>query len=451
MRRGCGKLQGYVGSDQQHLPMDDGRTIFRAVAGFALTGLAALVIVAVGGAYLLRDLGTSEAINDARRVTEIAGHGIVEPQLNQDVMAGSKRELDVLDTIIKTRVLSDQIVRVKIWAADGRIIYSDEPRLIGQKFDLEEDQLDALNGGPAAAHVSDLSHSENLFEREQGKVLEVYMGLTSYTGEPVLFEAYQKYSSVAGSGQTIWRKFAPLLIAALVVLAALQVPLAWRMARRVRDVQRDREKLLQHAIDASDAERRAIAAGLHDGVVQELAGLSFQMAAAVEQQPPEPETRDVLAESAAGTRNAIRQLRSLLFEIYPPSLEDHGLASALPDLASRLTGRGTKVDVRVDEGDLEPRAEQLIFRVAQEALRNIAKHADAGFVELVVARENGTVTLDVKDDGRGFDAEGMTERPANGHIGLRLLHDLTASSGGRLDVSSKPGEGTRVHLELPVA
>jgi signal transduction histidine kinase len=433
--------------------MDDGRTIFRAVIGFALSGLAVLVLVAIGGTYKLRQIGTSEAINDARRITEVAGHGIVEPQLSRGVMAGSPNEMNVLDTIVKSRVLSDRIVRVKIWSADGRVIYSDEPRLIGRKFSLEAEQIDALNGGPAAAHVGDLSHSENVFERKDGKVLEVYMGLRSpYTGEPVLFEAYQKYSSIAGNGQTIWKQFAPLMIAALVVLAALQVPLAWRMARRVRDAQRDREKLLQHAIDASNAERRAIAAGLHDGVVQELAGLSFQMAAAVEQQPPEPEARHVLAQSAAGTRNAIRQLRSLLFEIYPPSLEDHGLGSALPDLASRLTSRGTKVDVRVDVDDtLEPRTEQLIFRVAQEALRNIAKHADAELVELVVARENGTVTLDVTDDGRGFDAEALINRPANGHIGLRLLHDLTASSGGHLDVSSKPGEGTRVHLELPVA
>jgi two-component system, NarL family, sensor kinase len=435
----------------QHIPMDDGRTIFRAVAGFALSGLAVLVLVAVGGAWGLQRLGTAEAINDARRTTEIAGHGIVEPQLSAGVMAGRRNDLDVLDRIVKDRILGDRIVRVKIWSPDGRIIYSDEPRLIGKQFTLEPEHLEALNGGPAAAHVADLSHSENRFERRDGKVLEVYMGLKSYTGRPVLFEAYQRYSSVAGSGNTIWRLFAPLMIAALVVLAALQVPLAWRMARRVRDAQRDRETLLQNAIDASDAERRAIAAGLHDGVVQELAGLSFQMAAAVEQQPPEPETRRVLAQSAAGTRNAIRQLRSLLFEIYPPSLEDHGLGSALPDLASRLTARGTRVDVRVSlEDDLDPRSEQLVFRVAQEALRNVAKHADAQVVELSVARENGVVTLDVKDDGRGFDVAGGAGRPANGHIGLRLVNDLAASSGGRLDVTSSPGKGTHVHLELPV-
>lgn len=420
---------------------------------FAASGLAVLVLVAVGGAWLLQRLGTSEAINDARRTTEIAGHGIVEPVLMPGIMDGDKAALGTLDDVVKRRVLSDdRVVRVKIWSPDGTILYSDEPRLIGKRFEIEPEHLEALNGGPASAHVGDLSNSENTFERELGKVLEVYMGLETVDGQPVLFEAYQRYSSVTGSGETIWRLFAPLMIAALVVLAALQIPLAWRMARRVRDAQRDREKLLQHAISASDAERRAIAAGLHDGVVQELAGLSFQMAAAVEQRPPEHEARKVLAQSAAGTRNAIRQLRSLLFEIYPPSLEHHGLGSALPDLASRLTSRGTKVDVRVSVDDqLDARTEQLIFRIAQEALRNVAKHADAGFVEIVVERTNGVVTLDVTDDGRGFDVGMEDDRPQNGHIGLRLLHDLTASSGGRLDVQSKPGEGTRVHLELPVA
>ena len=132
-----------------------------------------------------------------------------------------------------------------------------------------------------------------------------------------MYEEYLRSNAIAGDSRSVARLFAPVGILALGVLAVLQIPLAWRMASRMRRAQRDREVLLQRAIDASGAERREIAAGLHDGVVQELAGLSFQMAAAVDQERSEPELRRILIESGAGTRNAIRQLRSLLLEIYP--------------------------------------------------------------------------------------------------------------------------------------
>jgi len=342
-------------------------------------------------------------------------------------------------------------VRVKLWAPDGTVIYSDEPRLIGRRFALDDEERAAARLATTASDIADLSKPENTYERGNGKLLSVYLGIQSTDGRPVLFEEYLKYSSIAGSSRTIWQLFAPVLVAALLVLAALQVPLAWRMARRVRDSQRERERLLQRAIDASEVERRTIAGGLHDGVVQELAGLSFQMAAAVEQQPPEGEVRRVLAESAAGTRNAIRQLRSLLLEIYPPSLESHGLAAALPDLASSLTARGVDVQLRIPPDDgLPADTEQLVFRVAQEALRNVVSHSAATQVELVVEKDDGCVRLRVADNGRGFDAAEVERRRTDGHLGLSLLRDLARHAGGRLDISSTPGAGTEIFLEVPV-
>ena len=206
----------------------------------------------------------------------------------------------------------------------------------------------------------------------------------------MLFEEYLRSSAIAGNSRSVARLFAPVGIVALLVLAALQIPLAWRMARRIRNAQRDREQLLQHAVDASDRERQLIAAGLHDGVVQELAGQSFQMAAAVEQDRPPEELRAALTEGAAGTRNAIRQLRSLLLEIYPPALRDQGLAAALPDLVAPLTARGIEVSMDVqDDLALPTEVEQLVFRTAQEAVRNAGAHAAAGHVRIGVERSNG--------------------------------------------------------------
>jgi two-component system, NarL family, sensor kinase len=180
--------------------------------------------------------------------------------------------------------------------------------------------------------------------------------------------------------------------------------------------------------------------------VQELAGHSFRMAAALEQQHPAEELRHVLADGAAGIRNAIRQLRSLLLEIYPPALREQGLPAALPDLVAPLSARGVDVAVNVPDGlALPSEVERLMFRTAQEAIRNATSHSAATHVSIDVARASGTATLRVTDDGRGFDEADVVQRRAGGHLGL----DLAASAGGTLEVTSARGEGTTVQLEVP--
>jgi two-component system, NarL family, sensor kinase len=425
--------------------------IVRPVAIFALSGLLVLVLVGVAGAYALRSLSTSEAIRDARRVTTLTGRGIVEPALTTGVVRGDPAAIAKLNRIMHQRVLTPDVARIKIWNAEGKILYSDEPLLIGRTFKLGADERRALRTETTATDPSNLSAPENTYERNLGSLTSVYLGLRAQDGTPVLFEEYLHSSAIAGDSRSVARLFAPVGIVALVVLAVLQVPLAWRMARRIRSAQRDREVFLQRAVEASDRERRLIAAGLHDGVVQELAGNSFQMAAALEQQQqPKAELRRALEEGAAGTRNAIRQLRSLLLEIYPPALHEQGLAAAVPDLAAPLTARGVEVTIDVPDAlSLPVAVEQLLFRTAQEALRNAGSHASAQNVGVQVLEADGRVTLRVTDDGRGFDTDRLAGRRAEGHLGLSMLRDLAEAAGGSFQVSSQPGAGTTVELEVP--
>src|SRR5262249_32213569 len=176
-------------------------------------------------------------------------------------------------------------------------------------------------------------------------------------------------------------------------------PLAFGLARRIREGQHDREQLLRRAIDASEIERRRIAQDLHDGAVQNLAGVSYTLAAAADRAPvPGDET---VRTAARATRETIRELRSLLVEIYPPDLHRVGLEGALEDLtaASRHRGIETNLDVQ-PELRLPPDVEALFFRVAQEALRNALAHADP--LRVRVHRDDGQAVLLVEDDGRGF-------------------------------------------------
>jgi two-component system NarL family sensor kinase len=146
----------------------------------------------------------------------------------------------------------------------------------------------------------------------------------------------------------------------------------------------------------------------------------------------------------------VGSLRSLLVEIYPPNLERAGLAAALADLAARLRPRG--VDVRIDAPgslDLPPETAALFFRVAQEALRNVAKHAGASVVEVTVTETDDCHCMQISDDGAGFDLGSVRERPRRGHLGLSVLTDLAASGGADLSVRTAPGRGTSLRLEVP--
>jgi two-component system NarL family sensor kinase len=425
-------------------------TVAGAVARFALAGVIALAIVGVVSVLVMRSVGTREALGDAREVTRLVGKGIVEPNLTQGVVEGRLNALARFDRLIRRRVLRDPIVRVKLWQASGRLAYSDEPRLIGQRYRLGADELTSLRDGGVESEVSDLSRPENRFDRGHGKLVEVYLPVRTPAGKPLLFEAYQRFGSVTSSGRDLWLAFLPALLLALVVLELVQLPLASSMARRIRRASAEREALLQRAVDSSTAERRRIAGDLHDGAVQDLAGLSFSLAAAAER--GEPERGEALRRGAERARQSVRDLRSLLVEIYPPRLREAGLEAALSDLLAPLARRGIETTLEVPPGlALESDAEALLFRVAREAIRNAAKHAEPHHVEVRVSQSPEHTALTVEDDGRGpsvpIGAEGA-EDAEGGHLGLRLLHDLASEAGAELEIDSRPGRGTTVRVRM---
>jgi two-component system, NarL family, sensor kinase len=419
---------------------------------FALSGLVAMLVVALAATIVLQRAGESESVRDARRLTEVLGRSVVEPSLADGVVHGNRVQLAAFDRLVHERVLRSPVVRVKLWTADGRIAYSDEPRLVGSRYPLGDDELATLRGDGVEAGISDLSAPENRYERPRRKLLEVYMPVHTPSGRPLLFETYLRFSDVAASGRKIWLAFLPALFAALLLLWLLQLPIAVSIARRLRRAHAEREALLLRALNASDMERRVIAADLHDGVVQDLAGTSYALAVTAEKvdRTPTTELASALRTGANATRQSMRQLRSLLVEIYPPNLRDTGLEPALNDLAARAVARGVAVEVDVADGVRPSDAVQrLVFRTAQEALRNVVEHAGAETCSIDVHANGSGVELVVADDGLGFQHTVLEERRAQGHLGLALLVDQAADLGGSLDIDSTPGAGTRVTLRLP--
>lgn len=427
--------------------------VAKQVGQFTLAGLAAAAIVAFATGIASRRVGEREAIIDARSTTLLKARGLVLPVLTDGLSVGDPAAIEAIDTVVARDVLDDSLIRVKIWRADGTIVYSDEPRLIGTKYVLGEDEVAAIADGLIEAEVSDLSKPENRFERANKKMLEVYLPIEAPNGERLLFEAYFRYASVSASGTRIWRNFAPITLGGLAALELVQIPLAWSLARRLRQRQREREGLLQKALEASDIERRRIASDLHDGVVQDLVGVAFALGGAARRGDITPESAQLLEQSADDVRVSIKALRSLLVEIYPPNLFEEGLVAALTDLLARANGQGIDAQLHVDDltGTLPPAVTGLLYRAAQEALRNVLKHANAKSVSVTVADTHRVATLDVTDDGVGFDPSAPEHRTSEGHFGLKGLTDLVAGAGGRFEIRSEPGAGTTMHVEVPLS
>ncbi|MCU0309007.1 MAG: histidine kinase [Thermoleophilia bacterium] len=418
-----------------------------------LAGLAVVVALAIAVSIVLRGAAEREALRDAERLARISGRDIVAPAITPAVLRGDPGALATLDEVVQQRVLDDTVVRVKVWRPDGRIVYDDGLRQVGERFPLAPDDRAALRD-PARvdAETSDLSRPENRVERRYGRLIEVYTAIPGPAG-PLLYEEYFRPDAITGIEDDHWHAFLPPLVAALFILWLLQAPLAWHLARKIAAGRAEQEHLLRQAIASSDQERRRIAADLHDGVVQDLAGLSFALQAAADRPGGETPDRVVrtLRDGAVASRVGVRRLRSLLVEIHPPNLHSQGLEAALADLVSRLQARGITPQIRLNGApELSESSEAMVFRVAQEALRNVSEHSEATHVEVTLQDAGGgMVELRVVDDGRGFTPDDRRRRREEGHLGLELLEGLVASGGGRLEVLGAPGAGTSVILTYP--
>jgi signal transduction histidine kinase len=412
----------------------------RAFALFVAASVAAVAVVALGGVLALRAVSADEARERAQGTATVAARAVQE-RLTDGIVDRRAGSLLRLDALVTAGVLQDPIDHVTLRLADGEVVFSSRTDDIGTTDPLGDDELSALGG--------DATHAVATGE---GDALVVSVPIATPDGTPVLFQADVRSGAVAAGTERTLMAVVPVLAATLLALALLLVPLALGLARRVRDSQQERARLLEHAVDASTAERRRIAGELHDGLGQQLVGLSMTLSAeADELEPTDPAAAARLREAADRTREQMRALRSALLGIYPPSLERTGLGPALEDLSANLRADDVEVLVEVpDDLSIEPDAEALLFRAAREAVRNIATHADASQVRISVAAGDGVASLSVHDDGVGFDPARRDDLEAEGHLGLAMLEDLAREGGGRLRVDTSPGAGTTLQLEAPI-
>jgi signal transduction histidine kinase len=202
---------------------------------------------------------------------------------------------------------------------------------------------------------------------------------------------------------------------------------------------------LQRSIDASEQERRRWARELHDDTLQELGALKLGLEAA--QQADEPGRLAQAVTDAVGQVDlTIKSLQSLITELRPAALDELGVGPALDDLFKRTgTTSGLEIEPVVNlayetgraDSRLAPEVESAVYRIVQESLTNVVKHARAERVEVDLEEQEGRVTVTVRDDGCGFDVEHRSRG-----FGLVGMRERTALHGGELSVESAPGHGT---------
>jgi signal transduction histidine kinase len=427
------------------------RRVFAQVIAASLVVLSAVALAGVVGS---RRLAEAEAVNGAANTANLLADAVAQPALSEALLTRDATAVAAMDAVVRQHVLSKTIVRVKIWDPTGRILYSDAKALIGERFPLGEEERGVLSNPQTRADVSDLTAPENRLERGRGKMLEVYRPIWTPSGKPVLFEIYSQYKEVTDQTGTLWAGFAGVTLTSLLLLVVLLMPVLWRLLNQLKRSQAQREALLQRTVEASTEERRRIAGALHDGVVQELAGASFAVAGGAERANSlgQPLLADELRTAAGTVRTSIGGLRSLLLDIYPPSLASAGLEAALTDLVYTLRSRGTAVILELaPETGLDAAGERLVFRVARECLNNIVQHAGATSVQVRLERAERHVVMEIIDNGIGFDAAHLLANPKEGHFGLRVLGDTVADAGGELLLSSAPGVGTSWQLRIPLS
>jgi len=422
------------------------------VLQISLGGLVALAVLAVVGINALQGVAERQALHLTAEFATAQTNLTVRPRLNTGVLRGDPAALARLDSAVRRNVLSGKVLRVKLWDETGKIVYSDDSRYIGRRFQLSADEQRALSTGRVSGELSDLSAPDNVFDRwrDVRQVVQVCTRVT-VDGTPLLLQLLVRDDDLSAVARDAARAELPAFLAALVALQVLQLPLAVGLVRRVNQGQREREALHRHAVEARDHERTRIARDLHDGVVQQLAGVSYSLSSVgVGQSDVPPDVLGVVRSAASTTRESALELRTLIAELTPPTVYEVGLPRALEDLVESVDAVGAvQVDLQVQPGftAAHPDVSAVLFRAAQEGLRNVVAHSGARQASVRLERSGRLVRVVVQDDGRGLPEPG--ENGSGHHFGLRMLTETARQLGGHMDVTSRTTGGTRFVFELP--
>ena len=429
-------------------------SIKQLIVRFGIGAVAALTLVSMFTAFASRRVGTDQAIEDARNAAlYIAKRRHRDQRLRRVARASDSVARDATSVSSTSRssrpVLSDSLVRVKLWAArrQDHLLRRGAPHRA--VYELDDDKKRMFdNNEQAAKRRSATSRRRRTSMKPFNKLLEVYQ-LTETTGhKPVVFEAYYTYSGVTAVGRDLWKQFAPIAIGSLIALELIQVPIFITLAGGACCPTPAGTPVASCNPASSRRERRRIASDLHDGVVQELTGVSLSLAAASRSDSADaPKMGEASSASAAASSRCVRcSSRSIR-----PNLHEEGLEFALGDLLGGVSNRGILRQARCRSGKAQLSAEPSASYLGrcEEALRNVVSH----WARPACGWSRPAATCQGRRgraDGRGFTPRRRSSaQRRDGHFGLRALPVSSPKPAGRCRCCPPP-EPARGRSQLPV-
>jgi two-component system NarL family sensor kinase len=407
----------------------------------AVFGLVLAVIVTVVLGFSITRAARGHLLDARAVMIEGAVNALPLYPVDRDPTAS---ELAALDADTRIHVLGGDTVRVKLWAPDGTIVYSDEPSLMGQQFDLLAPAAAAF-AGEIETRVSDLGDPAHAFDRGHGELIEYYVPIVGDSGS--VRAVYEVEQDVAALDDALGRIARNVWLSIGLGIFVLGLLMAVFVIARTREITRQRraaEELLRSALRVQETERRQIVGALHDDIGQPM----YRVLYGLEGSRAKLEPGDPIADELGHLEGIVRamddtlrsELRVLQFEL----AADAGLNAALSELAGTTrseAGMDVSLTVELSRALSEEESTEM-YRAAREAVTNVRKHSAATQMSIAVRDgPDGRVTLEVVDDGRG--SEGRDG------LGLSTTRQRLEAMGGGLEVVSSRRAGTRFRAWLP--
>ena len=455
--------------------------IHQMLAGGAVILLVGMLLV---GSWVAREI-ESGVVSRAGLMTGLYVDSFVSPRLQSLAGGGLLRESDRddLDRLLSTTPLGRQIVVIKVWAPDGRVLYSNDRTLIGKRF-RETPTRHAAFAGRAFSHISDLDDPDHKAERQRwSRLIETYVPVRRTGSDEVIAvaEFYQQsedlLQQVGAARQRSWL----MVGAATLVMSLLLGGLVRRASNTIDAQQRElREKVAQLTATLAQNEKlrervqragarttalneqflHRVAADIHDGPGQGVALALMRLApimdvcgasqaAVCKERALDDEFRTV----QSALQSALDDLRAISKGLHLPEIEQLSLTETVRRAVrdyERKVGTGPAVTVVAEDVPEEvPLSVKItLFRLLQESLANSFRHGGAADQRITLKMREGELLVEVSDSGRGFDP---LTASAEGHLGIAGMRERVEILGGTFSVQSAPDRGTVVRASLPMA
>lgn len=347
------------------------------------------------------------------------------------------------DRITRVQLLGGDTVRVKVWDTTGRIVWSDEGRLIGRSFPGLDD-IDGAFDGAVIVEETDLTDVENEFERGFGRLIEFYLPMTGDSGDiEAVFEVYQRLDPFeqtlnAVRASTWLRIGTGLGVLGLFTTTLTLVTLRGAERRRVQS-----ERLLHRSLDVREAERVRLANALHDDVGQPVYRLLYGLESMSEGHLEPARMQQEARRLVETVRLVDSTLRDQMRQLQASPVESDGLVAALEDLVldNGATPR-IAVTVDVDESALDPGVQEALYRAAREAVANAIRHSGAVSIDVRLVSVREGAELRVTDTGDW--------KPGDDGLGIATMRAMIDACGGTLSIGAGNDGGTVVTAVVPV-